>query len=143
MFHGLTSHTNEGVYVAKELAKVGYTVVGYDQRGFGKSGGRRGYIPSLQTNINDAVEFVVRVRELYPETPLIICGLSMGGLLCFNLALKYPTWFSSVILMAPALRSHYGLSALYATKFLSFFSPYMQVPKRTGGKHGSKNPNVS
>jgi alpha-beta hydrolase superfamily lysophospholipase len=29
IFHGLTSHTNEGAYVAKELAKKGYEVVGF------------------------------------------------------------------------------------------------------------------
>lgn len=70
----------------------------------------------------------------------------MGGLICFNLGLKYPELFSGVILMAPALKSHYGFSARFAAKFLSFFNPNLQIPKKTGGrqsKHGSKNPNVS
>lgn len=45
--------------------------------------------------------------------------------------------------MAPAIRSYYGNSAIYLAKFLSFFHPYMQLPKGKSGKHGSKNPNVS
>lgn len=54
MLHGMTSHLNEGAYVAKELSKKGYEVVGFDQRGFGKSEGTRGYIRDFEMFMKDA-----------------------------------------------------------------------------------------
>lgn len=118
-------------------------MVGFDQRGFGKSEGRRGYIQDVKINMDDAEQFVSKMRELYKNTPIYLLGLSMGGLLAFNLGLRHPEWYRGLILMAPALRSYYGSAAIYVAKFLSFIYPYMQLPKGKGGKHGSKNPNVS
>ena len=66
LFHGMTSHTNEGVYLAKRLAQKGYEVVGFDQRGFGKSGGHRGYIKDFDTILSDSNRFVELVRNNYP-----------------------------------------------------------------------------
>lgn len=37
LFHGLMSHTNRGVNLAKYFAKRGITTIGMDYRGFGKS----------------------------------------------------------------------------------------------------------
>ena len=33
LFHGLCAHMNHGAHVAKELAKIGCIVVGFDYRG--------------------------------------------------------------------------------------------------------------
>jgi acylglycerol lipase len=144
IFHGLTSHTNEGAYVAKELAKKGYEVVGFDQRGFGKSEGTRGYLRDFSTNLADSGLFLQIVKEKYPGEKLFLLGLSLGGLTSYALALAHFTMFTGCILMAPALRSHHGTGSYLAAKVLSFFLPNTQVPKvGRGGKRGSKNPNVS
>jgi alpha-beta hydrolase superfamily lysophospholipase len=37
LFHGLKSHTNRGVNLAKYFASRNIVTVGYDYRGFGKS----------------------------------------------------------------------------------------------------------
>lgn len=63
IFHGMTSHTNEGSYVATRLADKGYEVVGFDQRGFGKSGGVRGYIKDFATILNDSRRFLELVAK--------------------------------------------------------------------------------
>jgi acylglycerol lipase len=36
--------------------------VGYDQRGFGKSEGKRGYIESIEINIHDAELFIKKIK---------------------------------------------------------------------------------
>lgn len=51
--------------MGKELAKKGYEVVGFDQRGFGKSEGTRGYIRDFDTIMTDSEMFVQIVKEHY------------------------------------------------------------------------------
>ena len=86
----MTSHTNEGAYLAKRLAERGYEVVGFDQRGFGKSGGIRGYIKEFATIQNDSNRFLDLIRKHYPDKKLFILGLSLGGLTSYSLGLNHP-----------------------------------------------------
>jgi alpha-beta hydrolase superfamily lysophospholipase len=37
MFHGLNAHIGQGAHVARIFAEKGFTCVGFDHRGFGKS----------------------------------------------------------------------------------------------------------
>lgn len=144
MFHGMTSHTNEGAYVAKRLAARGYEVVGFDQRGFGKSGGIRGYIKDFATIQEDSSSFLEAVRRHYPDHKLFVLGLSLGGLTSYTLGLNFSEVVSGCILMAPALRTFHGRAAYYFAKTFAWFCPNTKIPKLgRGGKRGSKNPNVS
>jgi alpha-beta hydrolase superfamily lysophospholipase len=44
--------------VAKNLASNGFTFVGYDQRGHGRSEGEKGYLDDYKLVLKDAVTFV-------------------------------------------------------------------------------------
>lgn len=144
LMHGMTSHTNEGSYVALRLAKAGFEVVGFDQRGFGKSEGTRGFMQNFDILLKDTEYFVKIVRETYPDSKLFLLGLSLGGLASYAVSLSLKDDIAGCILMAPALRSFHGSTSMYFAKFLKFLMPRSQVPKiGRGGKHGSRNPNVS
>ncbi len=54
IIHGLGEHSGRYAHVAAALNEIGIAVRGYDQRGFGQSGGPRATIPSLNALLDDA-----------------------------------------------------------------------------------------
>ena len=67
--------------VAKTLASNGFTFVGYDQRGHGRSEGEKGYLDDHKLILQDAVTFISSIFKIYPNTPVFLMGHSFGGLL--------------------------------------------------------------
>ena len=126
IFHGLNSHINHGAYNAKILADDGYIVVGYDHRGFGKSEGLRGYIDNVKTLYSDAKNFISIIIGLYPNLSMFVLGMSLGGLISYKLALKFPNEIKGVILLSPALRS---LQKDYIVGFGVFLGWLMSKPQ--------------
>ena len=51
MFHGLNNYVGRGAHIASFLSRKGFVVVGFDHRGFGRSEGKGGYIPSLKQHL--------------------------------------------------------------------------------------------
>ena len=45
--HGIAEHCGRYEHVARQLNAANVSVVGYDQRGHGRSGGRRGHVDSM------------------------------------------------------------------------------------------------
>ncbi len=71
------------------LADSNYNIVGFDPRGHGRSGGRRGSytLPELVADMRAAVEYA---RNRFGE-PIVVSGSSQGGITAFYLAAeKYP-----------------------------------------------------
>jgi alpha-beta hydrolase superfamily lysophospholipase len=46
------------------------------------------------------------ICKQYENTKIFISGQSMGGLVCFELGIKYPERFAGVILLSPAIREN-------------------------------------
>lgn len=67
--------------LSKNLADNGFTVVGYDQRGHGKSEGERGYIDDGKAVLNDCNNFIGAIFKAYPNIPIFLMGHGLGGLL--------------------------------------------------------------
>ncbi|CDW90331.1 UNKNOWN [Stylonychia lemnae] len=84
-FHGLGSHIQRYIYMAKVFAENGYDCVGYDSLGFGKSEGERGAINSFDNYCEDGYQFTIACRKLYQEQhpektiPFFAFGYSMGS----------------------------------------------------------------
>ncbi len=77
--HGVAEHSGRYAHVAQSLVDAGYTVVGFDLRGHGKSSGKRNYINSFQDYLNDLQDVMDRTTKNYPKLPLFLFGHSMGG----------------------------------------------------------------
>ena len=59
-------------------------------------------------------------------------GCSFGGLLAFNLSIKYPTMFSGLILDVPAFQNYEDFidKYKYFFKFMDLFKFYFSLPLR-------------
>src|SRR5262245_45276994 len=86
--HGYGEHGGCYRHVAEALGPaLEYEVVSVDQRGHGRSAGRRGVVRSygdLVADVRAAVDWSVRQR---PGLPCFLLGHSNGGLLAMLLAL--------------------------------------------------------
>jgi acylglycerol lipase len=80
-FHTMVLYTGISSNVAKTLASNGFTFVGYDQRGHGRSEGEKGYLDDHKLILQDAVTFISSIFKIYPNTPVFLMGHSFGGLL--------------------------------------------------------------
>lgn len=105
LLHGMGSHVGRLAPVAEALCGAGYAVMGFDQRGFGRSQGRRGHTPSLQAWFEDIAGFLAELRRREPALPQFLYGHSMGAVLAlaFTTARRPP--LAGVIATSPALRS--------------------------------------
>lgn len=114
--HGLGEHRGRYTALAADLAAAGWQVVGYDQRGHGKSDGARGALRQADDLLGDLGGVIDAVRSAAPG-PLILLGHSLGGAVAARfvaegLAAAPAPWFrplDGLVLSSPALDP--GMSA--------------------------------
>ena len=80
LVHGLGEHIDRYDHVARHLNGLGLAVVGYDQRGHGRSPGRRGGMPADDALCADLGRVLYAARECL-DGPLVLVGHSLGGLI--------------------------------------------------------------
>lgn len=108
--HGLGEHIGRYAHVAAGLNAHGWSVVGYDHRGHGRSLGDRGRLAHDDDLLFDLGVVVDTVRR-EAEGPLVLLGHSLGGLVAARfvaggLASPTPAWHRPVdalALSSPAL----------------------------------------
>lgn len=99
--HGLAEHGECYHNLAKVLQADGWETYALDLRGHGRSEGKRGYVRNFHDFIDDLrtfVELVVKTRN-NKNSPLILFGHSMGGLITTLLAMewKHPPYQGAVL----------------------------------------------
>lgn len=77
--HGICEHSGRYDYFTKKLNEANISVIRYDLRGHGKSGGKRGYIKSFYDHIDD-LKGVINAN-LNKNVKNVLFGHSMGGLI--------------------------------------------------------------
>jgi alpha-beta hydrolase superfamily lysophospholipase len=102
--HGMSEHSGRYVNLEHFFLESGFSVVRFDLRGAGRSGGRRQWIEKFEDYVDD-VSTVYRwiCRELDP-LPLFILGHSLGGAITISFLEHYQKAFSGCILSAPAFK---------------------------------------
>ena len=108
--HGLGEHSGRYDHVAAQLAADGWAVQAYDQRGHGRSNGRRGGLAAEHSLLDDLGRVVQAARE-QTSGPLVLLGHSLGGLLvgrfvAEGLAERPASWWRPVdalVMSSPAL----------------------------------------
>lgn len=118
LVHGLGEHIGRYEHVAGHLNALGWDVRGFDHRGHGRSGGRRGDIARSDSLLSDLGAFLREVKAADAARPLVLIGHSLGGLVAARfvaegVATQPADWHLPVdglVLSSPAIDP--GLSAV-------------------------------
>jgi alpha-beta hydrolase superfamily lysophospholipase len=108
--HGLGEHVGRYAALATHLNQAGWDVAGYDHRGHGASGGRRGDIARSDSLLDDLSVVIDALRD-EARRPLVLLGHSLGGLIgarfvAEGLASSPAAWWrpaDALVLSSPAL----------------------------------------
>lgn len=103
LVHGLGDHSGLYPFLVEHLVARGWAVHAYDQRGNGRSPGRRGHVDRWSDFREDLDRFLAEVAAEEPGRPRFLLGNSLGGLVVLEYALERATALAGVIAVAPAL----------------------------------------
>ena len=100
--HGFGEHSGRYAHVADFFNKNGYAVLAMDNRGHGKSEGKRGHTPSFDSYLDDIETFLMDTKQRLANVPLFLYGHSMGGNLTLNYVIRrQPTLLRGLIVTGP------------------------------------------
>jgi len=116
ILHGYGSHGGRFKDLASGLAKIGGYIFVNDYEGFGESEGNRGLISDFQSLITDAVQHIKLKKSLFPNTPLFLCGQSMGGALAVLTSQQHPDLVDGIITLSGMLAVPQDLTPWYKRK---------------------------
>jgi alpha-beta hydrolase superfamily lysophospholipase len=101
--HGYAEHSGRYEHVGHWLAEHGYSVHAYDQRGHGRSSGRRCHVDRFDEYLDDLALVLDHVRAEEPDLPVFLIGHSMGGLVVATFARERKPSAAGVVLSGAAL----------------------------------------
>lgn len=102
--HGLGSHGGRLDHWGERFAQRGIAFFAYDQRGHGKSDGKRGHPTHIKYLIDDVKTIVNHLRETFPEKPVVLYGHSMGGAIAINYVISTTYTVDALITTSPWLK---------------------------------------
>jgi pimeloyl-ACP methyl ester carboxylesterase len=89
------------------------TVAIFDNLGVGSSSGK------VPTTIEDMAEDAATFIKAYSDQPVDVIGLSMGGMVTQELAMRYPDLLNKIVLVGTGPRGGKGIDKVTATTFKS------------------------
>ncbi len=102
--HGMGEHIGRYGHVAEFFSVQGYSTIGFDHQGHGRTTGKRGHAVGLDAMLDDISNLLEQARELYPGRPVFLYGHSMGGNLVLNQVLRRKPDITGVVATAPWIR---------------------------------------
>jgi alpha-beta hydrolase superfamily lysophospholipase len=112
LVHGFGEYSERYNSWAMRFVEKGFAVHAIDNRGHGKSDGKRGHVNKHEEFLNDIDVLIKESKKLYPELPQFIYGHSMGGNIVSNYILKRENNFKGAILSSPWLKLSFTPSTL-------------------------------
>lgn len=131
LVHGLGEHCGRHIGTAKHLAAKGFEVIRFDQRGCGRSGGKRQWIDAFSDYVEDVQNVIQWAAANRPARPLFLLGHSLGGAIVVHTAASAPKGeLAGIILTAPAYLPGSGVSPLkiFVGRLLERVAPGLAIP---------------
>lgn len=127
--HGYAEHAGRYAHVAKRLTDVGYAVYAIDHWGHGKSDGTPGFVPRFSAFTDGLAELLTLVEVNHGDTPRLLLGHSMGGLISTLFLIERQSAFVAAALSGPAIVPGAPPSrfTIWISRFLSRFFPRLGV----------------
>ena len=117
LVHGLAEHSGRYLNLVNEFVPAGFLVCALDQRGHGRSEGRRCYVDRFADYVEDLNTYVNIVRGAYPDIKIFMVGHSLGGTIATAYAEAHQDKLVGLILSAPTLKA--GASITSRDKMLA------------------------
>lgn len=128
LVHGLGEHAGRYERLASRLSDWGFAVRGYDQYGHGESGGPRGGLPTETRLLDDLADIVDSTRcRMDANTPLILFGHSLGGLVAARFVSLALRPVQALVLSSPALDLGLNFGQKLLLAMLSRIAPNLRV----------------
>ena len=112
LVHGFGEYSERYDHWAMKFVEKGIAVHAIDNRGHGKSDGRRGYLKSFDHFLKDVDVLIQESTKRYPNLPQLIYGHSMGGNIVANYVLRRNSSLVAAIISSPWLQLTLSPSAL-------------------------------
>ena len=127
--HGYAEHAGRYEYVAKRLTDAGYAIYAVDHWGHGASDGEGGYVPRFSAFLDGMAELLTLVEINHGDTPRLLLGHSMGGLIATLFLVERQQAFVAAALSGPAILPAEPPSrfTVWISRFLSRFFPRLGV----------------
>lgn len=138
--HGIGEHSGRYEHVARQMVDSRLSVVSYDQRGFGESGGRRAHVSRFGELLDDVQDHLEIARGL--GVPVVLLGHSMGGLIAARYAVSSRPQPDVAVLSAPALGTDRPDWMLTPVRAVSGVLSRARVPLPIDLEHLSSDPRV-
>lgn len=103
LVHGLGEHIQRYQHVAEKANARGIAILGFDQQGHGKTGGKRGVINSAEGLMEDITHAINLAKERFPGLPVFLYGHSMGAVEVLYYGLNGSERPAGIIATSPAL----------------------------------------
>ena len=104
LVHGLAEHSGRYEELARVLTDRRFSVWALDQRGHGRSEGRRGDCLGFSRFVDDLRTLAEQARIKAPGLPQAVIGHSLGGFIALAYATQFADWVQAVAVSSPALK---------------------------------------
>jgi len=144
LVHGLGEHAGRYGEVAAHLYQSGFVVRAYDQQGHGQSEGARGDMlrpGSLQADLCRVIDDT-RQRPALANTPLILLGHSMGGLVVARTLVEQGPSVDAAVLSSPAFGGFPTFFQKILLASLPRLLPHLRVDNGLKTEFVSRDPDV-
>lgn len=145
LVHGLGEHSGRYAHVAAALVDAGYAMTSFDQRGHGKTGGKRGHAPSMEALLDDITRHLDETAKRFPGLPRFLYGHSMGGLLTLAHVESRQPQLTGVVATSSGLRSvlQEQPAKIMLVKILGSLLPRLSMPTGLDANGLSHDPEVA
>ena len=127
--HGYAEHAGRYAHVAKRLTDAGYAIYAVDHWGHGRSDGEGGFVPRFSAFLDGMGELLTLVEVQHGDTPRLLLGHSMGGLIATLFLIARQQAFVAAAVSGPAIVPAEPPSrfTVWISRFLSRFFPRLGV----------------
>lgn len=132
LVHGIAEHSGRYLQVGRFFSERGFDFAIYDNRGFGRTEGRRGHIDSFELYLDDIERALGERRSL--DVPVVLYGHSFGGLMAANYLTSGRPQPDLAVLSAPALDAEVPAWQRLAAPVLGRVAPRLFVPAEATGE---------
>ena len=103
--HGLAEHSGRYGEFANFFADAGIATYALDHPGHGRSDGKRAHIGRFEEYTDALAQLLALARQEHPDSPLVLLGHSMGGLIAADFLLQHQDDFVAAVLTGPAIQA--------------------------------------